>query len=155
MPVPRLTTRCCVHRYSMHDPKVVEVYTAVGKILSRHRAGQLPKAFKIIPNLRNWEDILFLTTPESWSPQAMFAVRPAPLPSALPLRAALAGSGLVCSAHSLVVRCVSLLVQGSHLAGARRRRACSPRTSLRRWRSGAPRGHAPCIALRAERRRRP
>ena len=78
MPAPRLTTRCCVHRYSMHDPKVVEVYTAVGKILSRHRAGQLPKAFKIIPNLRNWEDILFLTTPESWSPQAMFAVRPAP-----------------------------------------------------------------------------
>ena len=42
-------------------PKVVEVYTKVGILLSRYKSGKLPKAFKIIPSLRNWEDILYLT----------------------------------------------------------------------------------------------
>ena len=52
------------------SPQMEEVYTSVGKILSRYRAGKVPKAFKIIPALKNWEDVLFLTDPESWSPQA-------------------------------------------------------------------------------------
>lgn len=34
---------------------------------------QIPKAFKIIPNLRNWEEVLFLTDPDSWSPHAAYA----------------------------------------------------------------------------------
>jgi essential nuclear protein 1 len=54
------------------NPKIVEVYEKVGSILSRYRSGPLPKAFKIIPTLRNWEDILFLTNPEGWSPQAVY-----------------------------------------------------------------------------------
>lgn len=40
--------------------------------MSRYRAGKLPKAFKIIPSLSNWEDVLFLTEPERWSPNAMY-----------------------------------------------------------------------------------
>ncbi len=39
------------------DPKVVEVYTAVGKLLSRYSAGKVPKAFKIVPTLKNWEEV--------------------------------------------------------------------------------------------------
>ena len=38
-------------------PKVVEVYQQVGKIMSRYSAGKVPKAFKIIPNLKNWEEV--------------------------------------------------------------------------------------------------
>ena len=38
------------------DPKVVEVYTAVGKVLSRYSAGKIPKAFKVVPTLKNWEE---------------------------------------------------------------------------------------------------
>jgi essential nuclear protein 1 len=53
--------------------KVVEVYTDIGKILSRYTAGKLPKAFKVIPSLSNWEDVLYLTRPDMWSPMAMFA----------------------------------------------------------------------------------
>ncbi|KAK9367677.1 Bystin-domain-containing protein [Lipomyces kononenkoae] len=53
-------------------PKVVEVYGKVGLLLSRYRSGKLPKAFKIIPSLKNWEDILFLTQPDSWSPNACY-----------------------------------------------------------------------------------
>lgn len=54
------------------DPKVVEVYQGVGKVLSRYTAGKVPKAFKVIPNLQNWEEILYLTEPESWTPHAVY-----------------------------------------------------------------------------------
>ncbi|CAN7999070.1 unnamed protein product, partial [Ixodes hexagonus] len=37
------------------DPKVVEMFRGVKKVLSRYRSGKLPKAFKIIPALSNWE----------------------------------------------------------------------------------------------------
>ncbi|CCG81777.1 Bystin-family protein [Taphrina deformans PYCC 5710] len=52
--------------------KVIEVYTKVGVLLSRYKSGKLPKAFKIIPSLRNWEDILYLTRPDQWSPNACY-----------------------------------------------------------------------------------
>jgi essential nuclear protein 1 len=54
-------------------PKVVEVYTDIGKLLSHYSSGKLPKAFKVIPSLSNWEEILYLTRPDLWTPQAMFA----------------------------------------------------------------------------------
>lgn len=57
----------------MFPPKVVEVYTGIGAVLSRYTAGKLPKAFKVIPSLQNWEDVLYLTRPDKWTPQAMFA----------------------------------------------------------------------------------
>jgi essential nuclear protein 1 len=28
----------------------------------------MPKIFKIIPQIANWEEVLFLTKPEQWSP---------------------------------------------------------------------------------------
>jgi essential nuclear protein 1 len=54
-------------------PKVIEVYTAIGKLLSHYTAGTLPKAFKIIPSLSNWEQILYLTAPDNWSTHAVYA----------------------------------------------------------------------------------
>jgi essential nuclear protein 1 len=54
------------------NPKVVEVYTKVGQLLSRYKSGKLPKAFKIVPSLSNWEEILYLTDPESWTPHATY-----------------------------------------------------------------------------------
>ncbi|RKO89934.1 Bystin [Blyttiomyces helicus] len=53
-------------------PKVVEVYTKVGLLLSRYKSGTLPKTFKLIPAFNDWEDILFLTHPEKWTPQATY-----------------------------------------------------------------------------------
>lgn len=55
------------------DPKVLRMYQSVRQILSRYRSGKLPKAFKIIPNLRNWEHILYVTKPDGWSAAAMYA----------------------------------------------------------------------------------
>ncbi|EIW62156.1 cell adhesion protein byn-1 [Trametes versicolor FP-101664 SS1] len=55
------------------DPKVVEVYSKVGQMLTRYKSGPLPKPFKIIPSLPQWSRILALTHPENWSPQACHA----------------------------------------------------------------------------------
>ncbi|ODQ67511.1 Bystin-domain-containing protein [Nadsonia fulvescens var. elongata DSM 6958] len=56
----------------MLPPKVIEVYVKVGELLSRYRSGKLPKAFKIIPSLRNWQDVLYVTNPEGWSTNAVY-----------------------------------------------------------------------------------
>lgn len=40
------------------DDRVVNMYKSVRPILQRYRSGRLPKAFKIIPNLRNWEQVM-------------------------------------------------------------------------------------------------
>lgn len=54
------------------DPKIVEVYEKVGLVLSRYKSGKIPKAFKVVPTLKNWEEILALTAPQNWTPNAMF-----------------------------------------------------------------------------------
>ncbi|CAN0186049.1 unnamed protein product [Lampetra planeri] len=54
------------------DPRVLEVYKGVREILTKYRSGKLPKAFKIIPALSNWEQILYVTEPESWSAAAVY-----------------------------------------------------------------------------------
>lgn len=54
-------------------PKVVEVFTKCGQLLSRYKSGPLPKPFKILPTLPSWPDLLTITRPETWTPNAVFA----------------------------------------------------------------------------------
>merc|ERR1711915_519938 len=54
------------------DPKVAEMYTEVGKLLTKYRSGKVPKAFKVLPQFRNWEQLLYLTNPDEWSAAAMY-----------------------------------------------------------------------------------
>ena len=54
------------------DPKVQEMYQEVGKLLSKYRSGKVPKAFKVLPQFRNWEQLLYLTNPDGWSAAAMY-----------------------------------------------------------------------------------
>ncbi|KAJ8322334.1 hypothetical protein KUTeg_000805 [Tegillarca granosa] len=54
------------------DDRVVNMYKSIKEILQRYRSGKLPKAFKIVPNLQNWEQILYLTEPDTWSAAAMY-----------------------------------------------------------------------------------
>ncbi|KAI9183051.1 snoRNA-binding rRNA-processing protein [Blastocladiella emersonii ATCC 22665] len=54
------------------NPKVVQVYSKVGKLLSRYKSGKLPKAFKLIPTLTHWEEVLYITRPDTWTPHAMY-----------------------------------------------------------------------------------
>lgn len=43
------------------DPRVKQMYEGVRDVLRKYRSGKLPKAFKIVPKLRNWEQILYIT----------------------------------------------------------------------------------------------
>lgn len=54
------------------DPKIVQTYQKIGIVMKTFRSGKLPKAFKVIPMVQNWEELLFLTKPETWSPNATF-----------------------------------------------------------------------------------
>lgn len=74
------------------SPEVVELYKEVGVMMSKYRSGKIPKAFKVIPSLANWEQMLEyvdcerdaalvnpetsrdfrLTGPENWTAAAMF-----------------------------------------------------------------------------------
>lgn len=57
---------------STFSAKIMDVYTKVGFILSRYRSGKVPKMFKVIPCLADWEDVLLVTNPETWTPQATY-----------------------------------------------------------------------------------
>ena len=52
--------------------KVVEVYTQVGLLLSRYKSGKLPKPFKILPTLPQWDILISITRPDSWTPNAVY-----------------------------------------------------------------------------------
>ncbi|KAM4796744.1 bystin [Rhinophrynus dorsalis] len=54
------------------DPRILEVYKGVKEVLSSYRSGKLPKAFKIVPALANWEQILYITEPETWTAAAVY-----------------------------------------------------------------------------------
>lgn len=54
-------------------PKVIEVYTVIGGMLARYKSGKLPKPFKVLPTIPRWEDILSVTNPHLWTPNAVFA----------------------------------------------------------------------------------
>ena len=53
--------------------KVIEAYTGMVPLLRRYRCGKLPKAFKVIPALERWEEILWMTRPDEWSPHCVHA----------------------------------------------------------------------------------
>ena len=53
-------------------PKVIAVYQKIGQILSTYTRGKLPKLFKVLPTLNNWEDVLYVTDPERWTPHALY-----------------------------------------------------------------------------------
>lgn len=54
------------------DESFINLYKGVGEFLSKYTAGKMPKAFKHIPSTQMWEQVLYLTEPEKWTPNAMF-----------------------------------------------------------------------------------
>jgi len=52
--------------------ELIAHYSSIGRALSTFRSGKLPKTFKLLPRLTNWEDILDVMAPDKWSAAAMF-----------------------------------------------------------------------------------
>ena len=48
------------------------VICRVGELLRRYTSGKIPKALKRIPSLECWAEVLQLTQPEHWSPNALY-----------------------------------------------------------------------------------
>ncbi len=48
------------------------IWHRIGLILSRYKSGALPKPFKMIPTLPQWEELLAITRPESWTANACY-----------------------------------------------------------------------------------
>jgi essential nuclear protein 1 len=46
------------------DPKIIAAYKSIGQLMRTYKSGKVPKAFKIIPQVANWEELLYLTKPE-------------------------------------------------------------------------------------------
>lgn len=44
----------------------------IGFLLSRYKSGKLPKPFKILPSVPHWEEIIQLTRPDKWTPNACY-----------------------------------------------------------------------------------
>lgn len=53
-------------------PKVIAAYEKIGQILTTYKHGKLPKLFKVLPTLKNWEQVLYVTNPEAWTPHATY-----------------------------------------------------------------------------------
>jgi essential nuclear protein 1 len=60
------------HGDSKIDRRVARVYSAIGSILKSYSSGKIPKAFKVLPHIQNWEQLLALTRPHEWSPHATY-----------------------------------------------------------------------------------
>jgi len=54
------------------DPRVKEMYEDIGEVLQKYRSGKIPKAFKVIAQFKNWEQLLHLTQPDKWSAAAVY-----------------------------------------------------------------------------------
>ncbi|MED6118447.1 hypothetical protein PIB30_002700 [Stylosanthes scabra] len=56
------------------DQSIIDLYKGVGTLLSKYTSGKIPKAIKPVPAMPHWEEILYLTEPENWSPHALYQV---------------------------------------------------------------------------------
>ena len=54
------------------NQKIIEAYKLVGEVLRTYTSGKLPKAFNILSSTEDWEDLINITEPYNWSPQAMY-----------------------------------------------------------------------------------
>lgn len=52
--------------------RVIAVYVEVGRIAQNWRSGKFPKALKLIPQLQDWEELLYITNPDGWSPNVVY-----------------------------------------------------------------------------------
>ncbi|KAM5563812.1 bystin-like [Rosa sericea] len=54
------------------DTDFIELYKGVAKFMKSYSAGKIAKPFKFIPAMQQWEDALYFTEPDNWSPTAMY-----------------------------------------------------------------------------------
>ncbi|CAI0558540.1 unnamed protein product [Linum tenue] len=90
----------------------------VGEFMSKYTTGKVPKAFRKITTMHNWEDVLHLTEPEKWSPNGMYqATR-------------IMASNLDAKKAERAVRCFSRLIFVPHSASCLQSGTCNLREAV-------------------------
>ena len=51
---------------------IIQCQSEQQSLLLLRRSGKVPKFFKMIPQYRNWEELLCITQPDEWSAAAVF-----------------------------------------------------------------------------------
>jgi len=52
--------------------QVITVYKDAGNIMAKWRSGRIPKALKIVPQCQDWEELLYITNPDEWTPAIVY-----------------------------------------------------------------------------------
>ncbi len=60
-------------RKSTLHPKVIHAYSQLGQYLKHYTSGKIPKLLKIVPKLKNWEEVLYFAGVDKWTSQAICA----------------------------------------------------------------------------------
>lgn len=55
------------------DDGIIDIYKKVGIVLSKYTSGKIPKALQRIALMECWEEVLYITEPDKWSPNAMYS----------------------------------------------------------------------------------
>lgn len=53
------------------QPKLLKILERASLFLKVYRSGKIPKILRILPCLKNFEEVLWLTRPDTWSEQAI------------------------------------------------------------------------------------
>ncbi|KAL0216683.1 hypothetical protein P9112_008867 [Eukaryota sp. TZLM1-RC] len=53
------------------DPEVVDLFRGLGTFMKGYRSGKVPKSLKMLPVLKNWEEVLEISDPFSWTPNGV------------------------------------------------------------------------------------
>jgi essential nuclear protein 1 len=61
-------------------PKLLKILERTSLFLKVYRSGKFPKIIKVLPNLKNFEEIIWLIRPDIWSEQAIFSITRSFLP---------------------------------------------------------------------------
>jgi len=61
-------------------PKLLKILERTSLFLKVYKSGKIPKIIKLLPSLKNFEEILWLTRPDIWSDQAIFSITRSILP---------------------------------------------------------------------------
>lgn len=63
-------------KLALFSPATVKMFNEVGAYMRKYKSGKLPRALRVVAQLNNWVDVLWLTHPEHWTPHAMAAATP-------------------------------------------------------------------------------
>eukprot|EP00180_Rhodochaete_pulchella_P001120 Plantae.Rhodophyta-Rhodochaete_pulchella.ctg19396.p1 GENE.Plantae.Rhodophyta-Rhodochaete_pulchella.ctg19396~~Plantae.Rhodophyta-Rhodochaete_pulchella.ctg19396.p1 ORF type:complete len:334 (+),score=68.96 Plantae.Rhodophyta-Rhodochaete_pulchella.ctg19396:75-1004(+) len=54
------------------DTQMTEIFEELAEVMKLYKSGKVPKAFKMIPSLPIWEEVLYMTKPYEWSNNSFF-----------------------------------------------------------------------------------